>query len=685
MKGERIVSFGVSIVLAFVLSFGTAGCLVTGFGLELTHMPELALACAAASAVCSVCFLWKYGGWGVMGITVLLAGLPWLHDGVLTQILSLVCRILQIYAGLLGSPAGFLPKEYLIETPADYPLAIGGWFIALWVSRSVCRGRGTWIAAASILSSLAVCFVANYSVPDSVYLFAVMAGLALLFLTAGVRRNSIHQANILAIRITLPVVLTLSALFLAIPRQGYSYEPTEIQRRILPLVLDTAQTVKPTIKYIYRNIGTFLLNGTDSVYLQFMGSQLASSDPVMEVTADTDGILYLRGHDYDRYTGVGWTSSERTETFSGSGQKMGSVMIRTQSLKRDVYMPYYPMEAVSLESGAVRNQDLLEYTLPRVALPNDWQQRLSGSTDNTDRIPYRDRYVSLPDETKDYAQILLADILPPDLSRTEKADVIAAYVRSCARYDLEAPSMDTGESDFAVWFLEQGESGYCVHFASAATVLLRAANIPARFVMGYAAMTEAGKPVTITGKNTHAWVEYYEPELNTWLILEATPIDLALSAEPEADSVQAETKESIPFHPAESPLNRFTTPTISLRPGQVGFALVRFVALLLLAAVLLLPLYRQFRLYLRRKAFNTADSNALALARWQEAEQLAKLLEEAPPEELMALAQKAKFSQHTLSAEELAQFNTYRRDALSRLKQKPWYLVLVYRYVLVVF
>ena len=65
--------------------------------------------------------------------------------------------------------------------------------------------------------------------------------------------------------------------------------------------------------------------------------------------------------------------------------------------------------------------------------------------------------------------------------------------------------------DFAVWFLEEGETGYCVHFATAATVLLRAAGVPARYVTGYMAPVEASTPTTVSADQAHAWRNIMNP------------------------------------------------------------------------------------------------------------------------------------------------------------------------------
>ena len=60
---------------------------------------------------------------------------------------------------------------------------------------------------------------------------------------------------------------------------------------------------------------------------------------------------------------------------------------------------------------------------------------------------------------------------------------------------------------------------------------------------------------------------------------------------------------------------------------------------------------------------------------------MSRLLGESPPEDLLKLAQKAKFSRHTLTKEELQVMEGYCRDCLRRLKAKPWYLRLLHKYL----
>jgi len=109
-------------------------------------------------------------------------------------------------------------------------------------------------------------------------------------------------------------------------------------------------------------------------------------------------------------------------------------------------------------------------------------------------------------------------------------------------------------------------------------------------------------------------------------------------------------------------------------------------------ALLLVPLtavtiltQRALRLELRRTRQRTGDANAQALARWREAVRLSRLMKDSPPQELMELAQKAKFSNHRLDSEELQQFDDHIRACHRQLKKRSFLRQLLYRYVYAIY
>ena len=83
------------------------------------------------------------------------------------------------------------------------------------------------------------------------------------------------------------------------------------------------------------------------------------------------------------------------------------------------------------------------------------------------------------------------------------------------------------------------------------------------------------------------------------------------------------------------------------------------------------------RRWFRKRRLQNLGKNRRAVAYWQEACRYGKILKRTPPEELLALAEKARFSQHTLTDEELDEFCRYLRDGAAALKRKN----LCYRWV----
>ena len=93
---------------------------------------------------------------------------------------------------------------------------------------------------------------------------------------------------------------------------------------------------------------------------------------------------------------------------------------------------------------------------------------------------------------------------------------------------------------------------------------------------------------------------------------------------------------------------------------------------------------RRLRLWLRQQRRTRGSANERALKLWQEVRLLAKLRREQAPKRLFDLAQKAKFSQHTLSGEELAEMEQYIMENTAQLQTGSWYEQLVWRYLFAV-
>lgn len=87
-------------------------------------------------------------------------------------------------------------------------------------------------------------------------------------------------------------------------------------------------------------------------------------------------------------------------------------------------------------------------------------------------------------------------------------------------YTLDAPRYQSNPIDE---FMFGSQAGYCTHYASSMTMLLRSADIPARMVTGYRGgeWNEIGEYLVVKQKHAHAWVEAWVDEYG-WVRIDPT-------------------------------------------------------------------------------------------------------------------------------------------------------------------
>ncbi|HQV31486.1 MAG TPA: transglutaminase domain-containing protein, partial [Calditrichia bacterium] len=94
-------------------------------------------------------------------------------------------------------------------------------------------------------------------------------------------------------------------------------------------------------------------------------------------------------------------------------------------------------------------------------------------------------------------------------------------------YTLEPGAPADPKQSFMHYFLFENKRGYCTYFAGATTLLLRAAGIPCRVVVGYAIYDRSNKNTGwywVYADQGHAWVEVYFPGYG-WIDFDTTPSD----------------------------------------------------------------------------------------------------------------------------------------------------------------
>lgn len=112
-------------------------------------------------------------------------------------------------------------------------------------------------------------------------------------------------------------------------------------------------------------------------------------------------------------------------------------------------------------------------------------------------------------------------------ARVNLAEKVAQRIKRLASYSMDLDELPKGE-DAVEYFLITGKKGYCIHFASAGTLILRELGIPARYVYGYVAKNGSlqkdgsGYIASVLDSYAHAWVEIYLDNYG-WVPVEMTP------------------------------------------------------------------------------------------------------------------------------------------------------------------
>lgn len=703
MRFDRFLSAVEAAILAFFISFAGCAGLITAFELEPVELGVVALWCAIGAVVFAIAFSFRYLCVLPLGAAALYAGYLW-RQGVLPISIEAVARQLSVvYNRAYGWDVVLWSAEDITEVGMTPAICVLGILIAIFVTLTVCR-RITVIPAVFVsLLPLTACLVVTDILPDMICLYTLLLGLLVLILSQTVRRLNIAHGNILTALVAAPAALALLALFLAVPEKGYR----------MPDSIDMLFSWVDAVTNRDGGTGNYLgfdVASVGSVDLDQVGVRVNKHTAVMDVTADYSGVIYLRGRAYDTYRGLTWESTSQAEALYWPSESIlipaGELTFTTRSVHQDVYLPYYSeTHYTSKVTQHISNWEKERtFTHTYMVLPENYADmevtRPGGS--------FGGEFVQLPASTRQWAQTLLPEILRDRSSAIQIANDIGSYVRASARYSTWTRRMPVGQEDFARWFLTDSSTGYCIHFATAATVLLRAAGIPARYVTGYMVTTTAGKTTVVREENAHAWVEYWVRGIG-WIILEATP-SMEQSPNPSGTTVptveplQPEAtlpETTVPTRPEPSAAttqpstapSQSTDPALGPGNGSAGgtpldlgwlWGILKTLGWLLLTLGILLGQWL-LRLRLRRQKLTRGSVNTQALTRWRYALFLARLLKEPPGATLHGLAQKAKFSQHTLSREELRAFDAYIRDALARLQKKPLPCRLFYRLVLALY
>lgn len=429
----------------------------------------------------------------------------------------------------------------------------------------------------------------------------------------------------------------------------------------------------------------------ERVNLAAAGPLRYSGRTMLRVDSEVSGHFFLRGSAFGIYTGTSWENDDGSDFPEGednvlflpasrtmnsllSSQFPAADMINFASMVITpvgdhgsyLYSPYQPVGPVEDSMTADRDigivslaEDEGSYRIYYVPITED-SMRIGELSVYSEYV--YDHYLNVPEELESrLLEVLntgLNSELTPDIpagipgryqEAIASADVVAQSLALWAEYDPDTPRTPSGE-DFVANFLSE-RRGYCMHFASTGTLLLRLMDIPARYVTGYSVDIPDSGEAEVADSAAHAWVEIYLEDYG-WYPVDVTPGYGEDEEEQEVVTPEdgpEDTPDQLETEPEEIP--EPDIPEETPEAAHVSIPAAVWVPVLL---VLALVLWHFGLAALRRRRLTQPDTNRAVIAAYRSMERMERWGGRVDPR-LAELAGKARFSQYTLTEEERAE------------------------------
>lgn len=699
---------------------GALGCLCTAFP-ALPATPELWRGTLGLGLLC--CLALGHRKWDrllaplLLAALILLCYLRW--DRLSESFLALWGELIGQWAEGYDMLRDFVPRRLVPPGeagPALLALSAGmSWLCAL----SIRSWKRTGPAALALLLGVGPCFVLT-DTPPAVLPLLVTAGTVLtLALSESARRREAEPGKAVALGALLAAAL-LGLLLLLCPQERYE-PPISWQELSQKLELWNQS------RNNQGNRKAGLSGRPEKVTLSTLGALPKRRVEMLRVHSEQGGGVYLRGVCYTEFDGEHWTQdlsrSWPVETLfpdlDPGGRPPATDLIRVEALREASVFYTTPWLTGALPEGAVPVSDAY---LDNPAQRTSYQfsallEPLPARPDSAYDAWVRAHCLALPGRTRQEVLAWWASVGggSASVSSLDQIRQVAERVSQCAVYSRNPERVPAGR-DFCGWFLSEAREGYCVHYATSCAALLRALGVPARYVTGYYCQAQAGATVSVTNLQAHAWVEVWLD--GRWLPVEPTPADATeftgelppepvsiplpsngaplASAVPTPDSRPAESAEPAePTEPASRPARsteltepprpsvRPTRPDGEARTEEAAPASLTPLWVFLGAAGLLALVLgrRALALELWRRRLARADANEQGRLLYRRSLRLSRGGEPLPPRAL-ALANKASFSQHRLSDEELCFLRGVLARQTAQLRRGGFWRRQYYRWVL---
>lgn len=585
------------------------------------------------------------------------------NERIFAQANYAINKLLELYSVYLSVYSNIKFASYIANDATGFfvllSLILNGLFSFL-----ISRIKSIKIAGLLSIALLVPCFVLVNTLPDLVPLLIIFTVLFALYFSSQTRQlNYAHSGVITAV---CAVILAVLITVLAVINPVADYERPKWQDNML----NTVQTLTGMKTYngsgkISSALAEVGNNVSSEVDFSNAGALKQTGTKVMTVVTDLNGRIYLKGMSYANYENNKWSvlTDEQANDYpqdfqafimTANYQERSTVTIDTVNKESIVYTPYYLASINDTFSPVcdvlVSNSDkATNYSMS--VMPYSESELDNFSMDFSSQVYDYDNfvknyYLKLPYDTKLAMLKIAEENNLTGVSTQNIPQAVKQFVSHSASYSLNTQKVPDGR-DVAEWFLNDAETGYCMHFANAAAVMLRALGVPARYVTGYCADVVDGKAI-VTSDNAHAWVEYYDSSIG-WIPLDATSSDFEV---PQAtESVQTTTQAQ-----TTSPTVQPTTQAQNTKPVKTEVktkistpAIIVIIILLIIAlAILRIILIRYYRKY----SFTHNDYKSRVICIYRYLNKLSVHSKVRIPKKIENICTKAKFSTHNISDEE---------------------------------
>lgn len=703
-------SFTIDILLCVTLISSLFYCLVTSFDIKTEWyiiVVPTAIFCTIYGLLAS---LVKKSG--VLFISVAITMIVFVFT-LLFSLESILEQLSYVITQVLKPLSQYLPVQNKIILGDTLGTSATGLFVFISAilsavfTISLIRYKRILIPSLLSMVLLVPCFILVNTLPSLVCLFIAIASLIALYISKNTRKFRPSQGGVIA-AISFGIMLVVMTILLAF-NPIEKYERFDWQENLLQSIENSFNIDDGRKTSTEKNLNEIKGSLEEKENLNDISPLTQTHTPVMTVTSAVGGNIYLKGTAYADYRDNIWSILSDNDaarypqdfvpfTATIGNNALTDTRVHMLNESKIAYVPYFleslPDNLNSVADVCVKNdtdKNEFYYSHYPFYAENTYRYNNSADAENYKAFVY-DTYLEIPRKT----QIELRRIadqegfLDSELTVSEKIEMVKNYISSSKPYSLKTPKMPSGK-DFATWFLNESDTGYCVHFATAGTLMLRALGIPARYVTGYYATAYANQTVTVTTDNAHAWVEYYSDTAG-WIPLECTPSSFQPARYVGSQRANGGSTDTTTQPTTVEPTTAPTTPTNgkvshSTKPkndSKSSFEFNGFTIAMMSLGIVALALIAIFsrRIIIikkRKQRFETGRNNKRAICIYKELKNLTKISHLLITDEVKSVYEKARFSNHTISDDELkiienAYYNSIEEiyNNLPRIK-KPYY------------